>query len=81
MGQCFGKYVLFRLELRQRRAAAPELWSCIYRDKGKDNTAGDPMSQNPSVHGQQAGNPLGRMSMGKPTEDQLDRASVIRVQQ
>ena len=50
--------------------------SVVCSDKGKTI---EPVTQNPSVHGHSAGNPLARMSMGKPTEDQLDRASVVKM--
>lgn len=63
------------------RAIAREPWFDVCSDTGKATTGSDSVAQNPSVHGHQAGNPLGRMSMGKPTEDQLDRASVIKVAQ
>ena len=39
-------------------------------------------NQNPEVSGfgtTSAGNPLGRMSMGKPTTDQLEKASVVKL--
>ena len=88
MGQCFGRYGCFTARLWQRsmscvrdRAAARKLWCGVCSDKNKANSGSDSVPQNPSVHGHQAGNPLGRMSMGKPTEDQLDRASVVKVAQ
>lgn len=40
-------------------------------------------AQNPSVHGlgrTSATNPLGRMSMSKPTTEQLEKASVVKMQ-
>ena len=55
---------------------------CSDKGKGEQAKAEAAAAQNPSVHGlgrTSATNPLGRMSMSKPTEDQLEKASVVRV--
>lgn len=64
MGQCFGS---------EKGKAEQQAGS---RAKAEAERA----EQNPSVHGlgqTSATNPLGRMSMSKPTAEQLDKASVV----
>lgn len=64
---------------------------CLGGEKGKaEQHAGgqaksdaERAAQNPSVHGLgrvSATNALGRMSMSKPTNDELERASVVKMQ-
>ncbi|DBA69197.1 TPA: hypothetical protein ACH3X2_013029 [Trebouxia sp. C0005] len=60
---------------------------CFGSEKGKaeqqaGNKAKAEAEQNPSVHGlgrTSATNPLGRMSMSKPTTEQLEKASVVNM--